>query len=178
MILLFTNISKNIFLLLCLNSNNIILLKLKRKSLQVQQLDAKILSYSSLQKNPPPVGWIKAVRTAVGMSLEQLGNRLSITKQSARHVEIREQDGSITLNTLRETAAAMDMQLVYAFIPNDGSLEALIERKATELATQIVMRTSNSMKLEDQENSKQRIEKAIQERAFEIKQEMPKSLWD
>lgn len=70
------------------------------------------------------------------------------------------------------------MQLVYGFVPNDGSLEALIERKAKELATQIVMRTNNSMKLEDQENSKQRIEKAIQERAFAIKTEMLKTLWD
>jgi hypothetical protein len=70
------------------------------------------------------------------------------------------------------------MQLVYGFVPNDGSLEALIDRKAEELATQIVMRTNNSMKLEDQENSKQRIEKAILERAFAIKTEMPKTLWE
>ena len=34
------------------------------------------------------------------------------------------------------------------------------------------------MKLEDQENSKQRIEKAIEERATIIKNEMPKTLWD
>jgi hypothetical protein len=34
------------------------------------------------------------------------------------------------------------------------------------------------MKLEDQENSKERIEKAIEERAMVIKIEMLKSLWD
>ena len=70
------------------------------------------------------------------------------------------------------------MQLVYGFVPNDGSLEALIDRKAEELATQIVMRTNNSMKLEHQENTKQRIEKAIQERSIAVKNEMPKTLWD
>ena len=53
------------------------------------------------------------------------------------------------------------MQLVYGFVPNDGSLDALIERKASELAAKIVHRTSNTMKLEDQENSKDRIEKAL-----------------
>jgi hypothetical protein len=79
---------------------------------------------------------------------------------------------------LKEAAKAMDMQLVYGFVPNDGSLELLIERKAKELATQIVMRTNNTMKLEDQENTKQRIEKAIQERTTIIKTEMPKTLWD
>jgi len=112
------------------------------------------------------------------MSILQLGNRLSITKQSVQDMESREKDGSISIKALREAARALDMQLVYGFVPNDGSLEALIDRKAKELATQIVMRTNNSMKLEDQENSKQRIEKAIQERAIAIKTEMPKTLWD
>jgi len=34
------------------------------------------------------------------------------------------------------------------------------------------------MKLEAQQNSAERIEKAIRERAEEIKREMPKLLWD
>jgi len=54
----------------------------------------------------------------------------------------------------------------------------LIERRATELAAKIVLRTSNTMTLEDQGNSKYRIKKAIKERAEEIKNEMPKILWD
>jgi len=79
---------------------------------------------------------------------------------------------------LKNVAEALDMQLVYGFVPKDGSLEALIERKVRELATQIVMRTSNTMKLEDQENSKERLGKAIEERAAALKNEMPRSLWD
>ena len=138
-----------------------------------------MLAFASLQKvAPPPTGWIKAIRNAIGMSMLQLGKRLSITKQSVQDIERREKDGSISIKALREAARALDMQLVYGFVPNDGSLEALINRKAKELATQIVQRTSNSMKLEDQENSKQRIEKAIEERATIIKNEMPKTLWD
>ena len=138
-----------------------------------------MLAFASLQKvAPPPTGWIKAIRNAIGMSMLQLGNRLSITKQSVQDIERREKDGSISIKALREAARALDMQLIYGFVPNDGSLEALIDRKAKELATQIVQRTSNSMKLEDQENSKQRIEKAIEERATIIKNEMPKTLWD
>jgi Zn-dependent peptidase ImmA (M78 family) len=70
------------------------------------------------------------------------------------------------------------MQLVYGFVPNDGSLDALIEKRANELATNIVLRTSTTMKLEDQGNTNKRIEKAIRERAEEIKNEMPKMLWD
>ncbi|HET9058208.1 MAG TPA: mobile mystery protein A [Chitinophagaceae bacterium] len=150
-----------------------------KQKLQIQQLDSKMQAFAILQKMaPPPTGWIKAIRTAIGMSLKQLSNRLSITRQSVQEIEQREKDGSITIKSLREAAKALDMNLVYGFIPVDGSLEVLIERRAKELATQIVLRTSNSMRLEDQENSKQRIEKAIEERAAIIKNEMPKTLWD
>jgi predicted DNA-binding mobile mystery protein A len=136
-------------------------------------------SYALLQRIPvPPTGWIKAIRLAVGMSAEQLGKKLGITRQGVMDIERRERDGKITLKALQETAKALDMHLVYGFVPQDESLEELIDRKARQLATEIVMRTSNSMKLEDQENSKKRIEKAIQERFIAIKNEMPKSLWD
>ncbi|MFN0082798.1 MAG: mobile mystery protein A [Ferruginibacter sp.] len=152
---------------------------MSKKSLQIQQLNAKMLAFASLQKvAQPPTGWIKAIRSAVGMSMQQLGSKLSITKQSVQDIEKREKDGSISIKSLREAARVLDMQLIYGFVPNDGSLELLIERKAKELATQIVLRTSNTMKLEDQENTKSRIEKAIQERATIIKNEMPKILWD
>ena len=104
--------------------------------------------------------------------------KLSITKQSVQEIELREREGSITLKNLRETADALDMQLVYGLIPKDGTIEALIDRKARELATRIVTRTSNTMKLEDQENSKERLKKAIEERTTVIKNELPKMLWD
>ena len=150
-----------------------------KKSLQLQQLNSKMLGFASLkQVAVPPTGWIKAIRTAIGMSMQQLGNKLNVSKQGVMDIEKREKDGSITIKSLREIARAMDMQLVYGFVPNDGSLDALIEKRATELATQIVMRTANTMKLEDQANSKKRIEAAIRERAAAIKNEMPKILWD
>jgi predicted DNA-binding mobile mystery protein A len=152
---------------------------MKKRSLQIEQLSNKMQAYPRLEKvAPPPIGWVKAIRTALGMSLQQLSNRLSITKPSAMEIEHREIKGSITIRSLREVAKALDMQLVYGFVPVDGSLEELIDRKARELATQIVMRTSNTMKLEDQENTKRRIEKAIQQRALDIINEMPKALWD
>jgi predicted DNA-binding mobile mystery protein A len=152
---------------------------MSKKSLQLQQLDSKLLSFSSLRQLAiPPTGWVKAIRTALGMSMQQLGNKLKISKQGILDIEKREKEGSITIKSLREIARAMDMQLVYGFLPNDGSLDALIERRAAEIATQIVMRTSNTMKLEDQTNSNERIEEAIKERATAIKNEMPKILWD
>lgn len=149
------------------------------KKLQIQHISSKMETFAKLKQVAiPPNGWIRAIRTSLGMSMLQLGKRLSLTKQAVQDIERREKDGSITLKALREAANALDMQLVYGFVPKEGTLEKLIERKAKELATEIVLRTSNTMKLEDQENSKQRIEKAIRERTSEIVNEMPKVLWD
>ena len=149
------------------------------QSLQIQQLNSKMLTVAAIKKiTPPPTGWIKAVRNALGMTLQQLGNKLSITKQSIQIIERREVEGSITLKTLRDVANGLDMELVYGFVPKDGSLDALIERKAKALATQIVMRSANTMNLENQGVSEIRIQKAIKERTVAIVNEMPKNLWD
>ncbi|MBX2952591.1 MAG: mobile mystery protein A [Leadbetterella sp.] len=147
--------------------------------LQRKQLSRKIAGFERLNETLPPVGgWIKAIRTALGMSLEQLGNKLGISRQSVMALEIREKSHSITLRSLSETAEAMDMKLVYALVPKDGTLEALIERKAEELARKIVTRTSQSMKLEGQENPADRLMEAFEERKADILQKLPKALWD
>lgn len=152
---------------------------MSKRTLQLQHLSAKMKAYQPLQNLAiPSTGWLKAVRSALGISLQQLGKKLQVTKQNVRMLEQREKDGTITLNTLKQTAAALDMQLVYGFVPKDGTLDELINRKALELATQIVQRTSNTMKLEDQENSGARIQKAIEEKATTFKNELPKILWD
>jgi predicted DNA-binding mobile mystery protein A len=150
-----------------------------KKSLQLQQLNSKMLGFASLKHAAiSPTGWIKAIRNAIGMSMQQLGNKLNVYRQGILDIEKREKHGSITIKSLKEIARVLDMQLVYGFVPNDGSLDALIEKRATERATKIVLRTSNTMKLDDQGNSNRRIEKAIKERAEAIKNEIPKILWD
>ncbi len=54
----------------------------------------------------------------------------------------------------------------------------MIEKRAAELARNIVERTSIQMSLEDQKNSEARIEKAIREKTEELKNDLPKILWD
>jgi predicted DNA-binding mobile mystery protein A len=154
-------------------------MKRDKNRLVIEQLDRKIKKFGPIGTVIVPVnGWINAIRTAVRMSLQQLGDKLSITPQSVKEIEQREANGSITLNSLREVAEAMDMKLVYGFIPKEQTIEKWIDKKAYEAARKIVMRTSNTMRLEDQENAPKRIEKAIRERAEDIKNELPKYLWN
>jgi predicted DNA-binding mobile mystery protein A len=152
---------------------------MKNTKLQFQQLNEKMDQLNGMQHViVPPIGWIKAIRNGIGMSMEQLGKKLSITKQGVMDIEKREKEGAITIKSMQEIAKAMDTQFVYGFVPNAGSLEEMIETRALEIASKIVERTSTTMKLEDQANSKVRVEKAIKERASEIINKTPKILWD
>ena len=152
---------------------------MRNNKLQLQQLNEKLAQLTVLQHvNVPPIGWIKAIRNGIGMSMEQLGKKLSITKQGVLDIEKREIEGAVTIKSMQELAKALDLKFVYGFVPNAGSLEQMIENRAFEIATKIVERTSTTMKLEDQANSKERIENAIKERALEIINKTPKILWD
>jgi predicted DNA-binding mobile mystery protein A len=152
---------------------------MRNNKLQFQQLNEKLAQLTVLQHvNVPPIGWIKAIRNGIGMSMEQLGKKLSITKQGVMDIEKREKEGAITIKSMQELAKALDLKFVYGFVPNSGSLAQMIETRALEIASKIVERTSTTMKLEDQANSKERVEKAIKERASEIINKAPKILWD
>jgi predicted DNA-binding mobile mystery protein A len=154
-------------------------MKNTKQQLILEQVDKKLQSFQSLkEKTTPTKGWVNTIRTALKMSLRQLGNRVNFSAQHIKQLESREANGTISINSLKEVANAMDMQLVYGFVSKHKSLEQMIEKRAKELATEIVMRTNNTMTLEDQQNSKERIEKAIAQKTNEIKSEMPKYLWD
>ena len=112
------------------------------------------------------------------MSLKQLGKKLNITSQSVNEIEFREADKKITLEKLNEIANALDLKFVYGFVPKDGSLVKMIEKRALEIAQQIVLKTSHTMAVEDHQNNPARIKKAIKDRAQQIKQDMPRYLWD
>ncbi|MEY3198497.1 MAG: hypothetical protein RJA13_455 [Bacteroidota bacterium] len=155
------------------------LMKNNKQQLLIQQTDKKLVAFKSLTAIViPSKGWINTFRTSLKMSLRQLGNHLRISPQSVKEIEEREANGTITLNTLRDAANVMDMKLVYGFVSKHGSIEKMIENRAKKLATEIVMRTNTTMTLEDQQNSKERIEQAIAQKTTEIKFEMPKYLWD
>jgi mobile mystery protein A len=149
------------------------------KRLLIDQLDRKLERISVLRGlEIPSKGWIHTIRTSLNMSLVQLAKRLKKTPVSVKEIEQREENKTITLKKLMEVSEALDFQFVYAFLPKESSIEQLIEKRAQQIAREIVMRTSHSMKLEEQENREARLQKAIKERADQIQREMPKYLWD
>lgn len=99
---------------------------------------------------PPPGGWLRTLREALGMTRTQLAARLGITPPSVLDLERSEAKRSITLESLDRVAKAMGCRVVYAVVPEDGSLENIRERRADEVADTLLGPTSHSMKLEAQ----------------------------
>ncbi len=149
------------------------------RKLLIEQLDQKLQPFSKTRNTlVPERGWINTIRTALNMTMAQLGTRLNITRQGVKRIEDSEANGTITLNSLKDVANTMDLKLVYALVPKNGTFNDLIQIKAEELAKRIVLRTHQNMKLEDQGIGDEKLAKNIKELADEIKREMKKSLWD
>jgi len=140
--------------------------------LLLNQTQERIDSFSALKSvEKPDKGWVNTIRFSIKMSLRQLGERLHISPQGVKDLEKREESGAITLNSLKEVARALDMDLVYGFISRHNSLEVMIEERAREIAEEVILKTS-------QEGSDKDIKKAIAQKTYEIASNMPSYLWD
>lgn len=149
------------------------------KRLKIEQLDRRLSKLQALKAfEAPPKGWINLIRTTLNMSLSQLGKRLKKTPVAVKEMEEREESRTITLKKLIEVGEALDLQFVYGFFPRESSLKQIVEKRAEHVAREIVMRSSHSMALEDQENRQERLQQAIRERAQLLMQELPKHLWE
>ena len=154
-------------------------MKASKQRLMLEQTERKLKPFLAVgHLKPPPKGWIHTVRTSLNISLRHLSNRLGMTIPSVRESELREQNGTISLQSLKDIAQAMDMHLVYALVPNETTLSDMIDKKAEEKARQIVDRTNITMDLEKQGLQQDRLLAIVLEKKDELKNEMPKLLWD
>jgi predicted DNA-binding mobile mystery protein A len=115
-----------------------------------QTLDERLLSMKPAERyTPPPTGWIRAIRSALGMTGVQLAQRLKVSPQTAEALEKSEANGTIQLKTLRRAAEALDCRLVYALVPNT-SLEEAVRTRARKIARRDLGRVAHTMTLEAQ----------------------------
>jgi len=119
--------------------------------LQRMQLSDALSKFpSSDAALPPRGGWVRAIREALGMTQVQLAARLKVSRQSVQDLEAAEAKRRVTLDSLDRLAKAMGCRLVYAVVPESGSLDSLRERQAEALADALLKTTEHSMKLEAQ----------------------------
>lgn len=120
-------------------------------ALQRKQLDARLRPRDVARLiEPPKQGWIRTIRTALGMTAAQLGRRLGTSPQAALDLERSEAADKISLATLRKAARALDCDLVVAMVPKT-SLENTVQRQAQLKASRDTNRVVHTMRLEAQD---------------------------
>ncbi len=146
--------------------------------LRTRQLDHTFDRLSPLRSvDRPRKGWLKAIREALGMTVEQTAERLEVTKSMVSKYERAELDETITLATLRRVASALDAELMYTVLPRK-SIEELRRERALTAARRRVQSVHQSMALEDQAVSAEERERQIAELADELLKERPRTIWD
>ncbi len=137
-------------------------MNITKKAIPRQRLDQRFSSMKPETRfHPPPKGWIRAIRDALGMSGAQLGRRMSVKAQSVSDIEKSEASGTIQLKTLRSAAEALDCVVVYALVPK-SSLEDMVQGRAREIARKELVRIAHTMDLEAQGLSRELREEQIE----------------
>jgi predicted DNA-binding mobile mystery protein A len=103
------------------------------RSVARQRLDRRLAGLPSLLGPPPPRGWIREIRDALGMSAFEMAGRMGITPSRVSQLERAERKGSIQLSTLERAAAALQCTLRYALVPSEP-LEDMVLRQAYDKA--------------------------------------------
>jgi predicted DNA-binding mobile mystery protein A len=121
------------------------------KKLRLEQLDRTLAAFKDARNEArPQKGWLRAIREALGLSLEEVGARLKRPRQRILEFEKAEAEDRITLQSLRRVAAALDCNLVYALVPKTDSILELAQQRARRDATRDVLDVEHTMALEDQ----------------------------
>ncbi|MCI0499525.1 MAG: mobile mystery protein A [Planctomycetales bacterium] len=153
-------------------------MKTKYKKLTLKQLDETLKDFGPIKTTAmPPKGWIRAIRTALGMTGAQLARKLQTNRQRVARIEQDEKLGRVKLNTMQSVAEAMNCEFVYGLVPKE-SLERTVREQARRVAVKRMERSNQMMRLEAQELTSAEKEKALNELIDEIIDTMPRYLWD
>ncbi len=97
-------------------------------------------------KTVPRTGWVREIRTALGLSQSQLAARAGISRATVQQMERAEARRRITLGSLDRLAHAMGCQVALAIVPKDGSLEDIRRRQAIARAEALLEEKTRSNK--------------------------------
>lgn len=126
-------------------------MKPEYREMRLRQLSRSLAAFSQAKSEPRPQrGWLRAVREALGITLEQVGMSTRTTRQQIKAFENAEAQDRITLASLRRVAEAMGCELVYGIVPKAGTISELAEKQARGEAIKRVLAVEHSMALEDQ----------------------------
>ena len=123
---------------------------MKSKNLIRLQLDRQLNEIKGVLKCDRPLfGWIKTVRKALGMTSAQLAKRMNISQPRVSSIESSEIEDTLTLNTLKQAAEALNCKFVYFLIP-ETNLDEIVKNQAVKAVEEQKKHVTHSMGLENQ----------------------------
>lgn len=153
-------------------------MKTNYQQLLIRQLSGRLRSLSRPDlREVPSKGWIRSLREALAMSHYQLAKRIRVSQPTVVNWEQREAKGTITLNSLKKVADAMQCDLVYALVPRKP-LEKILKDRALQVASASVEQVAHSMGLEDQRTSAAHRKTVLKQTARRLLEDKPRRLWD
>lgn len=152
-------------------------MRAKDRAAARRQLDKRLDSLRESNFARPSRGWIKAIREALGMTTRQLAGRIGVAQSRAVDIEKAEITGSITLDSLRRAARALDCELVYALIPQQ-SLATMVEDRAASMARKRIKTARHTMELEDQGMDETDEQEQLKRLARQLVEKSGSKLWD
>lgn len=145
--------------------------------LRLDQVDRALSNAGSNIPPPPPGGWLKAVREALGMTIRQLATRMGVPHTLVLQAERNESNDRITLMQLRRFAQALDCELRYVLVPRT-SLRDRVDSQAEAVARRDVMPIAHTMALEAQETRDSYTRSQIEQVKGELLRGRWSRLWD
>ena len=153
-------------------------MKSQKRILARKNLDKRLnILRKSDELSRPPLGWIKAIREALGMTTAQLGQRIGVSQPRALQIERAELRGTLTIESLERAAHALNCRLVYALVPVEP-LNNMVENKANTLAAKRLAHTNHTMSLEDQSLLPDSANEQLNDLAKKLAEKSGSELWE
>lgn len=93
--------------------------------------------------------WIREIRESLGMSMQDLADRMGVIKQRIDRLEKDEAHGKVTIETMKKAAEALECEFVYAIVPKN-SLDKTLRNQAAHYVDHLINSTQHTMALEKQ----------------------------
>jgi predicted DNA-binding mobile mystery protein A len=149
----------------------------KQTQLARKSLDRRLARLREERLLAPSRGWAKAIRESLGMTTRQLAQRMGVAPSRVTTIEKAEPTGAITLKTLRETAEAMNCEMVYAFVPSKP-LDTILYDQAERKVRNELAHLNHTMRLENQALTQEELEEQKRRIITEYLSQFQRRLWE
>lgn len=145
---------------------------------KIKKLDDKLEVLKPARKVHRPIkGWIKAIRSTLGMTTAQMAIKVGVSQPRIVHIEQSEPLGDIKISTMQKIANSLEMDFFYGFVPRK-SLEDIVKQRATQIAKERLKRVGHTMALESQDISSKKQEEMLEKIVAELLNDLPKKFWE